>query len=152
MCRQVLKKVGSQFSKSRSAELGPHERGKTSCLSIRCDRTTSWAAWGLATGHHRCGRVLIQDIYQPFMSEGLVAAQFIQDFVSLLGAPLLVAAIILTGRGSARAFVLWGGLLVYTAYYYAVYAFDHVMVRRLPTLHHVDRVGRLLPDRAAGQR
>jgi hypothetical protein len=71
--------------------------------------------------------LLIEGIYQPFMSEGLVAAHFIQDFVSLLCAPLLVAAMILTRGGSARAFVLWGGLLVYTIYYYAFYAFDHVM-------------------------
>jgi hypothetical protein len=71
--------------------------------------------------------LLIRDIYQPFMFEGLVAAQSIQDFVSLLCAPLLMAAMIYTRRGSARAFVLWGGLLVYTAYYYAFYAFDHVM-------------------------
>ena len=71
--------------------------------------------------------LLVKDIYQPFMSEGLVAAQFIQDIVSLLCAPLLVAAMIYTGRGSARAFVLWVGLLVYTIYYYAFYAFDHVV-------------------------
>jgi hypothetical protein len=71
--------------------------------------------------------LLVRDIYQPFMSEGLVAAQFIQDFVSLLCAPLLVAAIILIRRGSARAFILWGGLMVYTVYYYAFYAFDHVV-------------------------
>lgn len=43
--------------------------------------------------------LLIQDIYQPFMSKGLVAAQFSQDLVSLLCAPLLVAAMIFTRRG-----------------------------------------------------
>ena len=53
--------------------------------------------------------LFIEDIYQPFMSEGLVAAM------------------IYTGRGSARTFILWGGLLVYTIYYYAFYAFDHVV-------------------------
>ena len=52
---------------------------------------------------------------------------------------------------AAGAFVLWGGLLVYTAYYYVFYAFDHVMTVVYPLYIALIGAGRLLPDRAAGQ-
>ncbi|HYN88425.1 MAG TPA: hypothetical protein VER55_07835, partial [Ardenticatenaceae bacterium] len=65
-------------------------------------------------------------IYSPFLSETIVAFQFFQDLVSLIFAPVLLVAMLLTARGSARAFVVWTGLLVYVLYYYAFYVFDFV--------------------------
>ena len=37
-----------------------------------------------------------------------------------------------TGRGSTRALVIWGAVLVYTLYYYAFYAFGHVYTQLYP--------------------
>jgi hypothetical protein len=76
--------------------------------------------------------LLIEGIYRPFLSETIVAFQFFQDFVSLLVAPLLLAAMFLAGRGSLRAFIVWAGLLVYVAYYYAFYAFGFVYTAFYP--------------------
>ncbi len=64
------------------------------------------------------------DIYRPFMPEMLLIGLPVQDAVSLLVAFGLVAAMVLTRRGSLRALVIWAGLLVYSAYYYAFYCFD----------------------------
>jgi hypothetical protein len=56
----------------------------------------------------------------------MVAALFVQDFVSLLAAPCLVAAMYWAQRGSRRATVIWCSVLVYTAYYFSFYVFDNV--------------------------
>jgi hypothetical protein len=72
------------------------------------------------------GGLVVEGIYSRFLSESIVAFQFFQDLVSLIFAPVLLAAMILTARGSARAFVIWTGLLVYVLYYYAFYVFDLV--------------------------
>lgn len=66
-------------------------------------------------------------IYSPFVkSPALLVGLPIQDLASLLAAPLLVAAMVLTGRGSRRALVLWAGLLLFAGYYYAFYVFGYV--------------------------
>jgi hypothetical protein len=70
--------------------------------------------------------LLVEGLYRPFLSDRIVAFQVLQDLVSLLVAPLLLAAMVGTGRGSIRAFVVWAGLLVYTVYYYAFYVFGFV--------------------------
>ena len=68
--------------------------------------------------------VLVKNFYAPFFTTpGLVATLWVQDLVSLLAAPVLLAAMIWTRRGSRRAFVVWCGVLVYTIYYYAFYVF-----------------------------
>jgi hypothetical protein len=73
------------------------------------------------------GAGLLDDgLYRPFLNETLVAFQWFQDLISLLLAPLLIAAMVGTRRGSARAFVLWSGVLLFAAYYYAFYCFDFV--------------------------
>jgi hypothetical protein len=62
------------------------------------------------------------DIYRAFLpNESLLVGLPVQDAFSFLAAPLLVAAMIFTGRGSRRALVVWLGLLVYVIYYYAFY-------------------------------
>jgi hypothetical protein len=72
------------------------------------------------------GGLFIEGIYSRFLSEPIIAFQFFQDLVSLIFAPVLLAAMVLTARGSARALVIWTGLLVYVLYYYAFYVFDLV--------------------------
>jgi hypothetical protein len=70
--------------------------------------------------------VLVDGLYMPFLDEPLVAFQFFQDLLSLLFAPSLVVVMVMTHRGSLRAFVIWNGLLIYAAYYYAFYCFGFV--------------------------
>jgi hypothetical protein len=70
--------------------------------------------------------VFVEDIYSPFLNETVVAFQFFQDLLSLLFAPLLLVVMFWTQRGSLRAFILWAGLLIYVAYYYAFYCFGFV--------------------------
>ncbi len=70
--------------------------------------------------------LMVENIYQPFFSETIIAFQFFQDFVSLLVAPALVAAMLFASRGSQRALIIWSGLLIYVGYYYAFYVFDFV--------------------------
>lgn len=76
--------------------------------------------------------LFVKDIYRPFISAGLLPGLYAQDAISLLAAPALVAAMVFTHRCSARAAVVWIGLLVYTAYYYAFYAFDHFVTAVYP--------------------
>ncbi len=72
-------------------------------------------------------------MYAPFIhSDALLAGLPVQDFVSLLAAPLLVAVMILARRGSTRALVLWAGLLVFFGYYYAFYCFGYVYTLYYP--------------------
>jgi hypothetical protein len=70
--------------------------------------------------------VFIPHFYAPFaVKPDLVAALLVQDTVSFLAAPILVAAMMAAARGSRRGLVIWGAVLVYTAYYYAFYVFDN---------------------------
>jgi hypothetical protein len=46
-----------------------------------------------------------------------------QDIANLFLYPILLAAAFLAARGSLRAYLAWSGLLAYSAYTYAVYAF-----------------------------
>jgi hypothetical protein len=62
-------------------------------------------------------------IYEGYLSEGLIAFQFLQDALTLLLAIALIPLMYLTARGSLRAFVVWGGILVFVPYYYAFFAF-----------------------------
>jgi hypothetical protein len=70
--------------------------------------------------------VVMEGIYSPFLNTSLVAFQWFQDLVSLFFAPLLLAMVIFANRGSLRAFVVWIGILIYVAYYYAFYCFDFI--------------------------
>jgi hypothetical protein len=52
------------------------------------------------------------------------AAQSIgQDIANLFAFPAMLAAAFLAARGSIRAYLVWVGLLIYSAYTYAIYAF-----------------------------
>lgn len=66
-------------------------------------------------------------MYVPFIhSEALRVGLPVQDAVSLLAAPALLAVMFYTRRGSVRAFVVWAGILLFAAYYYAFYCFGFV--------------------------
>lgn len=67
-----------------------------------------------------------KEIYRPFLNDTIVDFQLFQDLVSLIFAPLLAWMIALALRGSLRAVVVWMGIMVYVAYYYAFYGFDFV--------------------------
>lgn len=70
--------------------------------------------------------VFVPNLYAPFIVKpGMVAALYVQDLISLLAAPVLLAAMFWTIRGSRRAFVVWCAVLVYTIYYYAFYVFGY---------------------------
>lgn len=70
--------------------------------------------------------VLVPNLYAPFITKpGMVAALYVQDLISLPAAPVLLAAMFWTARGSRRAFVVWCGVLVYASYYYAFYVFGY---------------------------
>jgi hypothetical protein len=76
--------------------------------------------------------VFVEGLYKPFLPAELVAFQYFQDLVSLIFAPVLVVAMLYTGRGSTRAFIIWAGLLVYVLYYYAFYGFGMVYTAYYP--------------------
>ncbi len=68
--------------------------------------------------------LLAPDMYRPFIkSDAIFVGILVQDFVSLLAAPLLIVAMVYTARGSARVLVWWAGLLLFAAYYYAFFCF-----------------------------
>lgn len=67
-----------------------------------------------------------KEIYRPFLNDTIVDFQYFQDLVSLMFAPLLAWMIVLALRGSLRAIMVWMGIMVYVAYYYAFYGFDFV--------------------------
>jgi hypothetical protein len=71
--------------------------------------------------------LLNPEMYTPFIrSEALRVGLPVQDFVSLLAAPGIIAAMFYAKRGSARALVIWTGLLLFAGYYYAFYCFGYV--------------------------
>lgn len=76
--------------------------------------------------------VVNTQLYTPFLDETLVAFQFFQDLLALFFAPCLVALMLMAHRGSRRAFVLWAGILVFVAYYYAFYGFGYVLTVYYP--------------------
>ena len=72
-------------------------------------------------------------IYAPFIRERAIAVGLpIQDGVSLIAAPLLLAAIYWARRGSVRAWVVWVGLVVYATYFYAFFCFGFVFTVYYP--------------------
>jgi hypothetical protein len=76
--------------------------------------------------------VFEKGLYGLFLPAELVAFQYFQDLVSLAFAPALLIVMIYARRGSARAFILWAGILVYVLYYYAFYGFGMVYTAYYP--------------------
>ena len=78
--------------------------------------------------------VFASDFYEPWLGRhGLVPAQcLVQDLAALLLAPVLALAIARALRGSARALVAWGGILVFSLYYYSFYGMDKLYTPLYP--------------------
>lgn len=78
--------------------------------------------------------VFARDFYEPWLGRrGLVPAQcLVQDLAALLLAPVLALAIARALRGSARALVAWGGILVFSLYYYSFYGMDKLYTPLYP--------------------
>ena len=69
------------------------------------------------------GIVLDDEIYSEETANW--AAQSVgQDIANLVAFPVLLLLALLAGRGSMRAYLGWAGVLVYSAYTYAIYVFD----------------------------
>lgn len=95
--------------------------------SVRAPRTTPWARISVAIGALATAGSLVSLVFEDAVygrETAEWAAQSVgQDIANLLAFPALVVAALLADRGSVRAHVVWIGLLVYSAYTYAIYAF-----------------------------
>lgn len=79
------------------------------------------------------GGLVDPSIYAPFIqSDTMRAGLPVQDAAFLLVAPLLGIVMFLARRGSRRALVVWAGLLLSVAYYYAFYVFGFVYTLYYP--------------------
>lgn len=79
------------------------------------------------------GGLIDPGIYAPFIQNDAMRAGLpVQDFVFLLLVPVLGAVMVLTRRGSLRALIVWVGLLVCVAYYYAFFVFGYVYTLYYP--------------------
>jgi len=70
--------------------------------------------------------LMTRDFYHGTISPSIELAVHGQDLVSLLAAAVLVASILLAKIGSVRAFMIWLGILFYTLYTNAIFAFDGI--------------------------
>lgn len=71
--------------------------------------------------------LLSHESYRPFFkTEVLLVGLPAQDTISLLAGVLLIPVMVWSLRGSVRAFLVWTGILLYAAYFYAFYCFDYV--------------------------
>lgn len=77
--------------------------------------------------------LLVPGFYEPFMpTTALLAGAYGQDLIALPVALLLLTAILLTGRGSVRALLVWVGCLGYLIYAYLLWSFDAVYTVLFP--------------------
>jgi hypothetical protein len=68
--------------------------------------------------------LLFQDAIYGRETAAWAAQSVGQDIANLLAFPAMVVAALLAGRGSFPAYLVWMGLLVYSAYTYAIYSFS----------------------------
>ncbi|PKL79835.1 MAG: hypothetical protein CVV27_01260 [Candidatus Melainabacteria bacterium HGW-Melainabacteria-1] len=72
------------------------------------------------------GGLMFQDVYQDNLF--VKSAWYGNDWVTLcLAVPLLILSLLETWRGSERARLIWLGILAFTLYNYAFYAFGSVL-------------------------
>lgn len=91
-------------------------------LPVRLWLRLSGVTAALGIGGSIAGIVFEGSIYGREKAEW--AAQSIgQDIANLVAFAALAVAAVLTARGSIRAYLVWTGLLVYSAYTYAIYVF-----------------------------
>ena len=92
------------------------------------ERTTPWWLWlsvpiaTLAIVASLSG-VFVDSVYAK-ETENFAAQGIGQDIANLIAYPVLLVLAWAASRGSVRAYLGWLGILVYSAYSYAIYAFD----------------------------
>ena len=92
------------------------------------ERTTPWWLWlsvpiaTLAIVASLSG-VFVDSVYAK-ETENFAAQGIGQDIANLIAYPVLLLLAWAASRGSVRAYLGWLGILVYSAYSYAIYAFD----------------------------
>jgi hypothetical protein len=69
------------------------------------------------------GSFVLRDIYVPFVPAHLIPEAYGQDMVSLVAVLVLILSLAAVRHNSIRGLVLLAGILLYTAYGYALYAF-----------------------------
>ena len=95
---------------------------------VPSERTTPWWLWlsvpiaTLAIVASLSG-VFVDSVYAK-ETENFAAQGIGQDIANLIAYPVLLVLAWAASRGSVRAYLGWLGILVYSAYSYAIYAFD----------------------------
>ena len=95
---------------------------------MAADRTTPWWLWlsapiaTLAVIASLSG-IFVDGVYAR-ETESLAAQGVGQDIANLIAYPALFLLAWAASRGSVRAYLGWAGVLVYSVYSYAIYAFD----------------------------
>lgn len=86
-----------------------------------------WLRWSVLVALLATASSIIGIVFEDAVYGGETAnwaAQAVgQDVTNLLAFPTLLAAAFAASRGSVRGYLVWLGLLVYSAYTYAIYAF-----------------------------
>jgi hypothetical protein len=103
-------------------------RGSERVCVVTADRTTPWWLWlsapiaALAIVASLSG-IFVDSTYAR-ETENLAAQGIGQDIANLVAYPVLLLLAWTASHGSVRAYLGWLGILVYSAYSYAIYAFD----------------------------
>jgi hypothetical protein len=75
--------------------------------------------------------LLVPNFYS-FPTANLLIGSYAQDLIALVVAALLLAAVVLTWRGSVRAVMVWAGCLGYLIYGYILYTFNYTLTSLYP--------------------
>jgi len=106
----------------------PTEANAPDATVAAADRTTPWWLWlsvpiaTLAVVASLSG-IFVDSVYAK-ETENFAAQGVGQDIANLIAYPVLLLLAWAASRGSVRAFLGWAGVLVYSVYSYAIYAFD----------------------------
>jgi hypothetical protein len=107
----------------RPTAMAPHDERPALATSapLRAATVMSWLVAGMMIVASAAG-LFVHDLYH----EGAWAREALRggDLVTLaIAAPVLIVALVLASRGSRRAQAVWIGVIAYTLYNYAFYAF-----------------------------
>jgi hypothetical protein len=106
----------------------PREVNAPDTSVVPSERTTLWWLWlavpiaTLAIAASLSG-VFVDSVY-AMETENFAAQGIGQDIANLIAYPILLLLAWAASRGSVRAYLGWLGILVYSAYSYAIYSFD----------------------------
>jgi len=106
----------------------PTEANAPDTSVVAADRPTPWWLWlsvpiaTLAVVASLSG-IFVDSVYAR-ETENFAAQGVGQDIANLIAYPVLLLLAWAASRGSVRAYLGWAGVLVYSVYSYAIYAFD----------------------------